>query len=648
MIALSLDIRTAIALLFLGNLIAAVVLGVYRIEDVIARPFRQFISGKVLQALAWVLLALRGEIPDLLSVHLGNALLLIGFALEVSAVSISDESRRGAEKLYAILAACGTVVFWLMAETPSQRVAIASIATIALFGTAAAVMLRTASASRLRRALAYLYALFCLVLVFRTGFAVLTPGGFGLMTNNLVQTLAFLAVYLVAIAGGIGFLLLIRERSEQLLADSERTLKAIIETEPECVKVLAPDGTLLQMNRAGLDMIEADSEAQVVGRKVTGIVAPRHRERFEDLCRRVSQGETGLLEFEIVGLKGTHRWLETHAVPLLDYKGGITGLLGLTRDITERKKADQRLRESEERYRLLAENSHDVIWTLDLAERRFTYISPSVERLRGYTPAEVMAQPMEAAMTPESAIVVQNSVRDMFARIAVGDRSKLIAVSEITQPHRDGHIIHTEVVTTCILDDRGNPVSILGVSRDITARKKAEQELARLAQTDPLTGLSNRRHFMALAEQELARMHRYGGPLSVFMMDIDLFKSVNDTYGHQTGDLVLQRVGALFLDALRDVDCIGRIGGEEFAVVLPQTDGPRGLEVAERLRATVAATEIPLASGLPLRLTLSIGVATVVDGGANIDTVLGQADSALYEAKGSGRNRVCVYARERS
>ncbi|MCX7176281.1 MAG: diguanylate cyclase [Proteobacteria bacterium] len=645
MIQFSLDIRTAISLLGLGNMIAACILVAYKIEAAMARPYRQFIAGKTLQALAWALLALRGEIPDLLSADVGNALLFIGFALEVSAVSIAEPTQRQLEMVYAILAGCGAVAFWLLAETPSLRVALASIATISLFGTASAAMLRMVNASQLRRGIAYLYAAFCLVLMFRSGFAVLTPAGFGLMTSNLVQTLAFLAAYLVAIAGGIGFLLLIRERSEQLLAESERTLKTIIETEPECVKVIGPDGSLLQMNRAGLDMIEADSEDQVVGRRVTGIVAPQHREAFDDLCRRVNQGEIGLLEFEIVGLKGTHRWLETHAVPLRNNKGQITGLLGLTRNITERKKADQLLRESEGRYRLLAENSHDVIWTLDLGKRQFSYVSPSVERLRGYTPAEIMAQPMEASLTPESAIVVDNSLRSMFARIAAGDRTRLTGVNEVDQPHRDGHIIHTEVVTTCILDDRGNPVSILGVTRDITDRKKAEQELARLAQTDPLTGLANRRHFMALAEQELARMLRYGGPLSIFMMDIDLFKNINDTYGHQTGDVVLQKLGALFLDALRDVDCIGRIGGEEFAVVLPQTDGDRALEVAERLRSAVANIEVPLARGLPLRLTLSIGVSTLTGGGANLDTVLGQADSALYEAKRSGRNRVCVYGR---
>lgn len=295
----------------------------------------------------------------------------------------------------------------------------------------------------------------------------------------------------------------------EALAQSEWKLKTIIETEPECVKVLAADGTLLQMNRAGLQMIEAASDTQVVGHKMTELVTPEFRDAFDSLNKRVNQGESGTLEFEIVGLKGTHRWLDTHAVPMRDVKGQITGLLAVT--------------------------------------------------------------------------------------------------------------------------------------RDITARKRVDQELKRLAQIDSLTNLANRRHFMELAEQELSRTLRYGGPLSVLMLDLDHFKNINDTYGHKIGDLVLQKFGGLVRQTLRDVDAVGRVGGEEFAVVLPQTDGEHALEVAERLCRLTADTEVALDQGLPLHFTVSIGVASLTDARSNIDTLLGQADQALYQAKHSGRNRVCVY-----
>lgn len=160
-----------------------------------------------------------------------------------------------------------------------------------------------------------------------------------------------------------------RRHTELKLANSEMQLRTVIENEPECVKVLAPDGSLLQMNRAGLDMIEADSIDQVRGHHVTTIVSPEHRAAFSDLNARVNRGESGILEFEIVGLKGGHRWLETHAVPLRDGKGGILGLLGVTRDITEKKAAIEEL----ERHRhhleqLVAERTHELVVAKEAAE----------------------------------------------------------------------------------------------------------------------------------------------------------------------------------------------------------------------------------------------------------------------------------------
>jgi diguanylate cyclase (GGDEF)-like protein len=124
------------------------------------------------------------------------------------------------------------------------------------------------------------------------------------------------------------------------------------------------------------------------------------------------------------------------------------------------------------------------------------------------------------------------------------------------------------------------------------------------------------------------------------MIDIDHFKRVDDTYGHTVGDLVLERLADLFRLELRDIDTVARMGGEEFAVLLPITDGARALDVAERLRAIVAATSIALEQGLPLTVTISVGVATLAAPADNIDTLLSHADNALYEAKHAGRNRV--------
>ena len=148
---------------------------------------------------------------------------------------------------------------------------------------------------------------------------------------------------------------------------------------------------------------------------------------------------------------------------------------------------------------------------------------------------------------------------------------------------------------------------------------------------------------MALGEQELSRTIRYGGELSLLMLDIDYFKNVNDMHGHHVGDLVLQRLGDVCRETLRDIDTVGRIGGEEFAVLLPQTSNEQASEAAERLRAVISSSETLPEQGLPVHFTVSIGVTTLVDKSTNLDRLLSEADKALYEAKEQGRNKVCAW-----
>lgn len=144
------------------------------------------------------------------------------------------------------------------------------------------------------------------------------------------------------------------EAASKKLARSENRLRQIIETEPECVKLLAENGNLVEMNPAGLRMIEADSLAQVAGTEFSSLVAPQHRQAFLDLSRRVLAGESGTLEYQVTGLKGTGRWLETHAAPLKDENGKISAVLAITRDVTERKEAQEKLQASQEQLRALA------------------------------------------------------------------------------------------------------------------------------------------------------------------------------------------------------------------------------------------------------------------------------------------------------
>jgi len=178
--------------------------------------------------------------------------------------------------------------------------------------------------------------------------------------------------------------------------------------------------------------------------------------------------------------------------------------------------------------------------------------------------------------------------------------------------------------------------------RDISKNRKTEEELLRLASTDPLTGAFNRREFTAIAEREALRANRYHHPLSVLMLDLDHFKRLNDTYGHSAGDKALQRFTMICTNALRNVDVFGRWGGEEFVALLPETDIQGATVIAERLRK-LTADNLLTYNDHKISFTTSIGIAEFKDGETSIDGVLSRADNAVYDAKKAGRDRISVF-----
>jgi diguanylate cyclase (GGDEF)-like protein len=181
---------------------------------------------------------------------------------------------------------------------------------------------------------------------------------------------------------------------------------------------------------------------------------------------------------------------------------------------------------------------------------------------------------------------------------------------------------------------------------DVTDIVRNAKELERLATTDGMTGIYNRRHFLTLADREWARARRYGRPISFLMIDIDYFKSINDNFGHQIGDEMIVHLANLARDCKREYDVLARIGGEEFALLLPETDLPQAQVVAERLRSEVAANSLVVASR-SIPATISIGVATSLDAMNSISELMKAADQALYDAKHAGRNRViCCISRD--
>lgn len=313
---------------------------------------------------------------------------------------------------------------------------------------------------------------------------------------------------------------------------------------------------------------------------------------------------------------------------------------GLQLEIERREHAQAALAASEAHYRNLTETMKDVVWILDAETLRFTYVSPSIQLMRGYTPEEIMGHSLDIAVAPKDAARLTQTIRDNREKFLSGILgSDDYQTSEIEQLHKDGTSVWTEVIARYVKNDKTGGVEVHGVTRDISERKALRLELERQAATDSLTGIANRRHFLNTAQKEIERCKRHGGSLSLLMLDIDHFKDVNDSFGHATGDRALQAIAQTCGEELRSTDLCGRIGGEEFALLLVETDLKEACGVAERILARVEAIEFFTENGRPVRLTTSIGVAEYRPQTETLSDLMVRADQALYKAKNTGRNR---------
>ncbi|MEC4749668.1 diguanylate cyclase [Methylomicrobium sp. Wu6] len=307
----------------------------------------------------------------------------------------------------------------------------------------------------------------------------------------------------------------------------------------------------------------------------------------------------------------------------------------LSGEIVEREAIELSLRASEARYRSLFENMLGGFAFCQMLYRNgqpddliYLEVNPAFAALTGLT--NVVGKKISEAIP---GIKESNpEIFTIYARVAEGGPPEKFETFvkplelwfSIAAYHTGGHCF-------------------VAMVENITDRKQLQHKYEHMAQIDYLTGLANRRHFMQQAEAELARTLRYGGALSLLMLDLDNFKQINDNYGHLTGDRVLQTFSELCQSTLREADLIGRLGGEEFVIMLPATGIAEAVKVAERLRKMIADIFIPLEDGQPLRFTVSIGVTALNELCAHIDAMLQKADQSLYKAKEEGRNRV-VYA----
>jgi PAS domain S-box-containing protein len=325
-----------------------------------------------------------------------------------------------------------------------------------------------------------------------------------------------------------------RKKSAIKLAESENRFRTILEAEPECIKLLGPGGELLMMNPAGLAMIEADSEEQVIGKSMQGILLPEFRSAFIDLTKNIFKGESGKLEFEIEGLKGTHRWLETHAVPMKNAQGDIISLLGVTRDFTERKKAEEKILKSNERFKKVTEATKDAIWDWDIVNQTY-YRSKAIERFFGKE---------DTGLFPDSNMWSRNYFHeDDFANIK-SSFYEAIANPLITRWELEYRVINELGDTLYVIDraaiyrnNEGKAIRMVGAMTDISEQKQMTLQLNELNQSLQKYSLELERSNEELEQFAFVTSHDLQEPLRMISSFMDLLKRKYgdklDEKGHQ-------------------------------------------------------------------------------------------------------------------
>ncbi|MEI6601915.1 MAG: HD domain-containing phosphohydrolase [Clostridia bacterium] len=335
-----------------------------------------------------------------------------------------------------------------------------------------------------------------------------------------------------------------------------------------------------------------------------------------NIARDLKDGE--IVSIEIVGNK---RWFDVKR-SVIDIKNGFVNYLLI--DITDKVIANEEIKKSEEKYRLLTENASDVIWILNTVKNKFTYISPSIFYLRGYTSEEAIDERLEDALVPDSLAKINEDLKKYIPAFIENPVSNDFYISEIQQPHKNGDIIWVEVSAKLRLNQEGE-IEVVGVSRNIDARKRAEKEIQRLSNNDQLTGVKNRKFY----DESLIEFNQEEYlPLSLIMVDVNGLKLTNDAFGHKSGDLLLEMVARVLKKECRPEDVVARIGGDEFIILLPKTTYDYASKIIRRVHEYCAGQKI---NNIPL--SVSIGYAIKELPSDEMKEVFKRAEDEMYRNK---------------
>lgn len=435
----------------------------------------------------------------------------------------------------------------------------------------------------------------------------------------------------------------LHKQVEDALRISELSYRSIMNQAADGIFIADQTGRYLDVNRAGCEMLGYTRE-EILALTMQDIVAAVSMPlRFNDLL----DGKTVIMERELRAKGGRIVPVEVSAKMLEDGR-----LLGIVRDITERKRAEARTR-----FQAFVMNKISSAIISTDTELRITHWNKSAEILYGWREEEVLGQLIDEVCGTE----FLDGQQEIAQRTLLVDKSWR---GELKQRHRAGREIWVDASVTLLEDDDGTHIGGVTINHDVTERKLAEDELRRTkesieqinltlrrafereqlaSRTDSMTGAFNRRYFFELLGYEFAASRRYQRPLSLVMFDVDFLKKINDTYGHQAGDDLLKKAAEVVRNELRASDTLARYGGDEFVILLSNSNEQEAFLVFERIYREIQSTYVHVGDK-KLGISISAGIASLHPDMENADQLVKQADQALYYAKNSGRNRMVVFS----
>ncbi|MFV9507701.1 MAG: diguanylate cyclase [Oscillochloridaceae bacterium umkhey_bin13] len=360
-------------------------------------------------------------------------------------------------------------------------------------------------------------------------------------------------------------------------------------------------------------------------------------ETYIELWETIKHGRVWRGELCNRARDGSNYWIWAVIAPIFGPEREITHYATISEDISLRKAFEQAMIESEHRYRMLFELESDAIFLVRNADGQILEANQAAANLYGYSQAELLdMRNTDLSAEPEAT---------RSASQAPINTDEVVVIPLRWHRRRNGEIFPVDITARFFILG-SEPVCLVAI-RDCTERHATQSTLERMASTDPLTGIFNRRHFFDQAKQLVAAPAQVSPSSAILMIDIDHFKQLNDTYGHAAGDQALIAVAQIIKSQTRSHDLLARYGGEEFVLLLPATTSDLACQVAERITSAIRSTNFDLGGTQPVRISVSIGIACAHAPLPELDPLLHQADESLYQAKANGRDRwVCYSAKE--